>query len=363
MLRRNTGFTLVELVMVVILIAIIGFILLPAMEQAQRPHRASCANNLKQFGLSLLMYANESRGGQYPPLQVEVSGPNYINPDNLKAAKWDRFTYNFTPRIIAIYPEYLNDPKVLICQEDQDNRIREIFDLSCVLYDNTWDEGSLDPNITQGCMDVLDDSYVYFNWVFDKLERTDPVTSNPPALLKKSWKSAGQKINFLIKPQDKKESMWFPAQLAATLTAVQNQAWVYMDDTFAGINGAHAKFIDPWDDDMVLDATVIKNFDPKVSYGNLNTNTVYHLRNGIEKFLTTDTSPGGLAKAASEIPIVMDHPVTVKKKYSHSKTIGAHVLFIDGHVEFVQHNEKAPVNLGVGRIIQPIMDHDFRKGR
>jgi prepilin-type N-terminal cleavage/methylation domain-containing protein/prepilin-type processing-associated H-X9-DG protein len=59
MARR--GFTLIELLVVVAIIAVLMAVLMPAMQRArEQGKRAACLSNVKQFGVSWVLYADEN---------------------------------------------------------------------------------------------------------------------------------------------------------------------------------------------------------------------------------------------------------------------------------------------------------------
>lgn len=66
-MRRRGGFTLIEMLVVIVIITILASLLLPAvMEARESARRVECTNNMRQIGIAALAYSSANSRGELP---------------------------------------------------------------------------------------------------------------------------------------------------------------------------------------------------------------------------------------------------------------------------------------------------------
>jgi prepilin-type processing-associated H-X9-DG protein len=205
------------------------------------------------------------------------------------------------PDLRSLYPEYLTDPNILLCPSDAEasgkSFTNEHSGLTDIAYPCTQgDRGLWDADV----------SYMYLGYVLDQVDFGDPM---------QDLAQVGPLLGITGLTGEG------PAQLVFSFIQILLPA-VTGGDTRA-------------DEDLDLS-------DWGVGLGNGQGNTVYRMREGIERFLITDiNNPAASAKAQSEVWVMSDVLATTSADYNHIPG-GANVVYMDGHVEFRKYIIEGP---------------------
>jgi len=110
---KKNGFTLIELLVVIAIIAILAAMILPVLSKVrERARQTVCINNLKQLGISILMYSEDNNGWTPGTWRLIPAGFRWYYDHWVATADSPQVWVNWG---LLYKTGYLTNPKVFEC--------------------------------------------------------------------------------------------------------------------------------------------------------------------------------------------------------------------------------------------------------